>query len=136
MVDGNRAGQNSADVASGMDVLTRRRNQPAPPHVIFEALTNPEQDPIRPWLFLEDGERVPLVVASDPPGLLVWSSLWPERPDIRIRFELPFDESGQGTDLRWTLEMDEPVPDAVELRRLRQRINRLINGNLRDTFDQ
>ena len=41
-----------------------------------------------------------------------------------------------GTDLRWTLEMDEPVPEPEELRRLRRRINLLINGNLRDTFDQ
>jgi hypothetical protein len=119
-----------------MDVLTRRRNQPAPPHIIFEALTDPAQDPVRPWLFLEVGEQVPVVLTSDPPGSLVWSSLWPERPDIRIRFELPFDAAGQGTDLCWTLEMDPPVPDADELRRLRQRVNRLINGNLRDTFDQ
>jgi hypothetical protein len=136
MVDGHRAGQISADVASGMEVLTRCRNQPAPPHVIFEALTDPERDPIRPWLFLEDGEQAPVVITSDPPGLLVWSSLWPGRPDILIRFELPRDASGYGTDLRWTLEMDEPVPDPEELRRLRRRINLLVNGNLRDTFDQ
>lgn len=32
-----------------------------------------------------------------------------------IRFELPADESGQGTDLTWTLLVEEPEPHA-ELR--------------------
>jgi hypothetical protein len=119
-----------------MDVLTRRRNQPAPPRVIFEALTHPDRDPIRPWLFLEEGEEKPQVVASDPPEFLVWSSLWPDRPDARIRFDLEGDHSGQGTSLRWTLEVNEPLPSVEEVRRLRHRINLLINGNLRNTFDQ
>jgi hypothetical protein len=28
----------------------RRRNQPPPPHVVFEALTQPHRDLRRPWL--------------------------------------------------------------------------------------
>ncbi|WP_407662147.1 hypothetical protein [Mycolicibacterium brisbanense] len=65
----------------------------------------------------------------------MWSSLWP-RPDARITFELPPDGAGGGTDLRWTLTVDEPVPDEGLTGHLRERINTLINANLRYTYGQ
>jgi hypothetical protein len=37
-----------------IEVGGRKRNQPAPPHVVFEALTQPDRDPQRPWLMLLD----------------------------------------------------------------------------------
>jgi hypothetical protein len=86
-----------------IEVGARRRNQPAPPQVLYEALTQPDRGPARPWLPLLDDERRPDLVEADEPNLVVWSSLWNGRPDARIRFELPRDRSGHGTDLRWVL---------------------------------
>jgi hypothetical protein len=119
-----------------VEAISRKRNQPAPPHVLYEALTQPNRDPSRPWLLLQEGELTPAIVKTEEPNLVVWSSLWSERPEATIRFELPRDDAGQGTDLRWTLELDEPLPDRTRLIEMRKRINLLINGNLRDTFDQ
>ena len=114
----------------------RRKSQPAPPHVIFEALTDPDRDPHRPWLILDDDEQRPTVLRAEPPALLIWSSLWPSRPDAQIRFNLPDDSSHSGTDLTWTLLLDEPLPDDSKLGHFRKRINTLINGRLRLSFGQ
>lgn len=133
---------------------SRRKNQPAPPHVLFESLVQPDRDPARPWLapnLLED-EIAPQVLERDEPHLVVWSSLWTRRPDARLRFDLPWDASRQGTDLRWTLFLDEGfldekgfldeggaeggLPDASLLGHLRRRVNQLINADLRYTFGQ
>ena len=119
-----------------IEVGARRRNQPAPPHVLFEALTQPDRDPARPWLLLLDDERRPEVLEAVEPDRVVWSSLWHRRPDARIRFELPRARDGQGTDLRWVLLVDEPPPDASLGGHLRRRINQLINAELRYTFGQ
>ncbi len=100
--------------------------------MVFEALTEPDRDPARPWLLLLDDEHLPDVIDARKPDLVVWSSLWDPRPDARIRFELPQD--GYGTDLHWVLLVDEPVPDALLLGHMRRRINELINANLRYTF--
>jgi hypothetical protein len=114
---------------------SRQRAQPAPPHVVFEALTVPGRDPARPWLVLLDDERPPRLIDAAEPGLVVWSSLWDKRPDARIRFDLPSDGAG-GTRLRWTLFVAEPVPDPSLLGHMRKRLNELINANLRFTFGQ
>jgi hypothetical protein len=81
----------------------RKRNQPAPPDVIFEPLTQPNRDPDRLWLKLLDDEVNPDILESESPMFVAWSWLWIKRPDARIRFELPPDASGYGTDLCWTL---------------------------------
>ena len=117
-------------------VGSRRRNQPAPPHVLYEALTTPDRDSARPWLLLLDDEVQPEIVTAEEPSLVVWSSLWRRRPEARIRFELPGDRSGYGTDLSWELLVEEPPPDASLLGHMRRRINHLINANLRYTFGQ
>ena len=79
-----------------LEAGSRKRNQPAPPHVMFEALTQPDRDPARPWLELLDDEQRPRVVEASKPGLVVWSSLWIKRPDTIVRFDLPPDSSGYG----------------------------------------
>jgi hypothetical protein len=117
------------------EVGSRKRNQPAPPHVIFEALTEPDRGPTRPWLVLLDDEQRPRTLQAERPGLVVWSSLWTSRPDAVVRFDLPSDGGG-GTDLRWTLLLNDPDPEPPLLGHLRKRLNLLINANLRFTFGQ
>lgn len=117
-----------------IDVGTRQRNQPAPPTIVFEALTEPERTGGRPWLRLLDDEVRPQVIESGMPGFVVWSSIWPKRPEAVIRFDLA--ARGGGTDLRWTLSVKEPVPDEALLGHLRKRLNQLINAELRYSFGQ
>ena len=112
----------------------RARTQPPPPRVVFEALTEPDRDPRRPWLFLLADEQPPRVLRAEPDRLVVWSSLWPSRPDAEIRFEL--EPEGAETRLRWILLVEAPLPDASKLGHLRKRLNQLINGDLRSTFGQ
>jgi hypothetical protein len=118
-----------------LEAGSRKRNQPAPPRVLFEALTEPDRDPARPWLRLLDDEQRPRIVQAEQPQLVVWSSLWPKRPDALVRFDLPSD-GASGTDLRWTLLVREPMPEPALLGHLRKRLNELINASLRFTFGQ
>ncbi len=112
----------------------RERAQPPPPAVVCEALTRPDADPARPWLHLLDDEQPPRVLEVAPPHLVVWSSLWPRRPDAVVRFDLT--ARGAETLLRWTLLVEPPLPDASLLGHLRKRLNQLINADLRGTFGQ
>lgn len=114
---------------------SRQRSQPAPPHAVFAALTNPDRDPTRPWLTLLKDEQHPAVLDSTEPDLVVWTSLWPKHPTARLHFDLPPDNHG-GTHLRWTLYVDSPDLDASTVGHLRHRINTLINANLRRSFGQ
>jgi hypothetical protein len=62
---------------------------------------------------------------------VVWSPLWPRRADARITFELSPGGTGGGTDLWWTLMVDEPAPGDSLTGHMRRRINTLIHANLR-----
>jgi hypothetical protein len=53
-----------------------------------------------------------------------------------VRFDLPREDGGHGTDLRWVLLVEEPVPDASFLGHLRKRLNELVNADLRYSFGQ
>ena len=119
-----------------LEIGRRRRNQPPPPHVVFEALAHPHRDPDRKWLVLLDDEIEPRVVASEPPHALTWSSVWTKRPDAVVRFDLPWDGGRQGTDLCWTLLVQEPAPDPARIGRARKRMNELINADLRYSLGQ
>jgi hypothetical protein len=118
-----------------IEIGSRKRNQPAPPHVVFEALIEPDRDPSRHWLALLDDEVWPRVVRADSPSTVIWSSLWTKRPDATVRFDLPPGEHS-GTDLRWTLHVEEPMPDEALIGHMRKRLNQLINADLRYTFGQ
>jgi hypothetical protein len=104
--------------------------------VVFEDLAVLDRSGARPWLHLLDDEVAPVVLASREPGYVVWSSLWPQRPDARVRFDLREGGPGGGTDLRWTLTVDEPTPDESLTGHMRKRINTLIHANLRHTYGQ
>jgi hypothetical protein len=86
-------------------------------------------------LVLLEDEHAPTSVQGDRPDLVVWSSIWEKRPDAQIHFELPSDGGG-GTDLCWTLWVEDPVPHAALLGHMRKRLNELINGDLRYSFGQ
>lgn len=117
-----------------IDIGTRKRNQPAPPSAVFEALTQPDRPGARLWLRLLEDEVRPQVIEHRAPEYVLWSTLWPRRRDAVIRFDLL--PGGGGTDLRWTLSVDEPVPDESLLNHLRKRMNQLINAELRYSFGQ
>ena len=113
----------------------RKRNQPAPPRFVFEALTQPNRDSSRFWLLLLDDEVPPLVIEAVEPHLVVWSSLWIKRPDAQVRFDLSSD-GGLGTALCWTIMVDDQLPDPPLLGHIRKRMNFLINASLRYSFGQ
>lgn len=119
-----------------IEIGSRRRNLPALPDIVFDDLVSPRSTGIRSWLQLLDDEVEPTVLESQEPGCVVWSSLWPRRPDARISFELRQGSTGGGTDLRWSLTVDEPAPDESLTGHMRHRINTLINANLRYTYGQ
>ena len=112
----------------------RRRDQPAPAHFVFEALTQPQRDLSRLWLQLLDDEQEPAIIRAIDPRLVVWGSLWPHRPTATIRFEIA--DHGGGSSVHWILEVEEPEPDASAIGHMRKRINTLINGELRYSFGQ
>jgi hypothetical protein len=117
-----------------IEIGSRARSQPPPPHVVYESLSEPRRDSSRVWLHLLDDEQPPTIVATVPPHTITWSSIWPRRPDAVIRFDLSGGPSG--TNLRWTLYVDEPAPDDVLVAHMRKRMNELINANLRYTYGQ
>lgn len=119
-----------------LEAGSRRKNQPAPPRIICEALQHPDRDPRRPWLQLLHDEVRPDILLVDAPHLILWSSLWTRRPDAQVRFDLPHDAGRAGTDLRWTLLVADALPDPPLLGHMRKRLNQLINANLRYTFGQ
>ena len=123
-------------VSRVIEAARRRKSQPAPPHVVFEALTQPDRDPHRPWMHLLPAEVRPTVVRAQPPHLLVWSSLWTAHPEAQVQIELTQRAHDSGTDLTWTLLLPDPAQEVEEVRAMRKRLNRLINGDLRETFDQ
>jgi hypothetical protein len=118
-----------------LELGNRLRSQPAPPRMVWEALTQPRRAGARPWLRLHADEVDPVVVEALEPHLVIWSSIWPSRPHDRVIFDITADGSGSG--LRWTLVSDdgEPPPDEV-VGHLRYRLNRLINSDLRYSFGQ
>jgi hypothetical protein len=117
-----------------IEIGSRRRTQPAPPHILFDVLFDPDGNSWRRWLELRRDEVRPTVLRAEKPATLAWSSLWPWRPDAVIEFDL--QDRGGGTDLRWTLYVDAPSPDDAEIGHMRKRLNQLINADLRFSFGQ
>lgn len=110
------------------------RPQPAPPRVVWASLVRPRDPAARQWLDLLDDEVEPQVVESIEPRLVVWSSLWPDRPDERISFDIAPD--GSGSQLRWTLLTPGPEPTTSKIGHLRFRLNFLVNERLRASYGQ
>jgi hypothetical protein len=115
-----------------LELGSRVRTQPAPTRVVWRSLTQPRDPAARPWLDLLDDEVEPRVIDSLEPTLVVWSSLWPDRPQDTIRFDI--QPSGHGCQLRWTLLTPDPSPTESRLGHLRFRLNVLVNERLRLSY--
>jgi hypothetical protein len=115
------------------ELASREKTQAPPAWVVWDALADPQRPDGPGWLELADDEVAPQVLEASRPDLVVWSSMWPTRPRDRVRFELrPADG---GCAVRWRLLTPDEAPSAETIRHLRYRLNLLINGKLRATFD-
>lgn len=117
---------------------SRVRKLPAPPGIVWESLTRPRRQGARPWLNLLADEVEPRVLAAEEPYEVVWSSLWPSRPNDQIRFELtaagrPALGSSE-TLLRFTLLTPDEPPDDSKTGHLRLRMNQLLFADLRFSY--
>jgi hypothetical protein len=107
----------------------RSKSQPPPAWAIYEALSDPIADQARrEWLDLHDGELPPRIVQAVFPSLVVWASLWPDRPDDQIRFDI------EDQRLTWTLMGEASDADEERLDQLRYRLDVMINAGLRISF--
>lgn len=109
---------------------SRARTLPAPPPVVWESLVAPQ-----PWLDLLADEVEPRVVEAEKPGRVVWSSLWADRPDDEVHFELTPSEDG-GTLARFTLLSSGEAPDESKTGHIRRRFNQLLFADLRYSYGQ
>ena len=116
------------------EIGRRERRLPAPPHVVRRSLAEPHQPGARPWLRLLHDEVEPHVLRAEPPGLVVWSSLWPDRPDAVLTLDVR--PAGTETSLRWTLTTTADPPDESLTGHLRHRVNELLWADLRLSYGQ
>lgn len=117
-----------------IEIGARAQNLPAPPAVVFESLSQPHRPDARPWLDLVDGEVEPRVLVVEPVSRVVWSSLWPDRPDDEVHFRIETHE--RGARLGFTLLTPGEMPGAGETGRLRFRLNKILFGDLRLSYGQ
>src|SRR3954451_5389198 len=109
------------------EVATTEKTQPPPPHIVWQTFVDPATTGPRVWLRIGPDERRPKVLESRPTDLVLWSSLWGDRPRDQIRFDISTDGLG-GSRLRWTLLTYRSEPDAEQLAQMRHRLNHLINA--------
>ena len=76
----------------------------------------------------------PRILHEERPARVEWSSIWVDQPELHIVFGIEPDDAGSF--VTWTLLGNEGVFLQEDLRRRRHRLNQLINGQLRDAFDQ
>lgn len=113
-------------------LVSRSRSQPPPPHVVLQALLEPDSDPTRPWLHLRPDEVRPRVLRVEG-SRVVWSSIFAQQPQAEVQFDVTGHRAG--SDLRWTL-LDVADPGPATTRRLRTRLDEITNRDLRHSFGQ
>lgn len=120
-----------------IELARRTRALPAPPHVVFESLTDPLRPQGRPWLVLLADETEPRLLDVAHPHTVVWSSLWPGRPEDGIHLHLaPRGPGGTSHEsaLEFVLLTPDGEPDPPTLGHLRKRLNHLFFADLRFSF--
>jgi len=95
----------------------------------------PRRPGARSWLTLLPDEVDPRVLDAHRPDRVVWSSLWPSRPDDEVHFALTAARDG-GTALRFTLLTPGEAPDRSKAGHLRRRLNQLLFADLRFSYGQ
>ena len=113
---------------------SKARKLPAPPAIVWASLVDPHMRGARPWLNLLDDEVEPKILEADQPVRVVWSSLWPSRPNDQVLLEMT--AVGQETQLRFTLLTPDEPPDASKTGHLRRRVNELLFADLRLSYGQ
>lgn len=113
---------------------SRARRLPAPPRIVWQSLTDIHAPGARPWLDLLHDEVEPRVLESESPVRVVWSSLWPSRPDDRVLLELAAVDAE--TSLRFTLLTPGELPDDSKTGHLRKRMNQVLFADLRFSYGQ
>ncbi|MFN2607328.1 MAG: hypothetical protein ABR511_05455 [Acidimicrobiales bacterium] len=116
-----------------VDLARRAKTQAPPPWVVWESLRDPWASENREWFQVRPGEVPPTILDGVRPSLIVWTSIWADHPELRIRFDI--EPAGTGSLVTWTLQGRQELDDD-DVRGRRHRLNQLINGNLRETFDQ
>lgn len=117
-----------------IELAARSKTLPPPPHVLWAALVAPHAPGTRPWLEPHDDETEPAVLDSHEPDLVVWSSLWPDRPDDRIELHITAHRTESRLEFRWL--GPEPAPAEEVVGRRRHRLNELLWADLRHSFGQ
>lgn len=117
-----------------IEYAARTKTLPAPPHIVWESLTQPHRPGARVWLELDRGEVEPRVLDGSEPGRLLWSSPWPDRPDDVVEIRL----TPEGVETRLGFRILTPVtpPAADEALARRTRLSRLLFAELRYSFGQ
>lgn len=115
-----------------IEIGSRAGKLPAPPSAVWSSLAEPDQPGARPWLALLPDEVEPRILLADKPSRVVWSSLWPSRPNDEVHFELTAVD-GQ-TSLRFTLLTPDELPDESKTGHLRYRMNHLLFADLRSSY--
>jgi hypothetical protein len=117
-----------------IEIGSRARRLPAPPSVVWESLVDVHRPGSRPWLILLSDEVEPRVLTAERLDLVVWSSLWPNRPNDQVHLGLT-DLNGE-TSLRFTLLTPDETPDQSRTGHLRKRLNHLLFADLRFSYGQ
>lgn len=116
-----------------IEIGSRARTLPAPPHIVWDSLVEPHRPETHPWLSLLADEVEPRVLTAQKPSHATWSSLWPSRPHDQIHFTLTASPDG-GTLLRFTLLTPDEAPDQSKTGHLRKRLNQLLFADLRYSY--
>lgn len=114
--------------------MARARKLPAPASVVWTSLVGPRQPLARPWLNLKDDEIEPRVLSATKPDRVVWSTLWPSRPNDEVHFELTTVDTE--TLLRFRLLTPGEASDESKTGHLRRRLNQLLFADLRFSYGQ
>lgn len=117
-----------------IEIGSRARKLPAPPAIVWESLVDPHRAGARPWLNLLDDEIEPTIIDAKKPVRVIWSSLWPSRPNDQVHLGLV--AAGNETVLRFRVLTSDDPPDASKTGHIRRRINQLLFADLRFSYGQ
>lgn len=109
------------------ELASKEKTQAPPAWVVWDALADPGHPGSSAWLDLADGEVAPQVLEASRPTLVVWSSLWPDRPHDQVRFELRPKDGGCA--VRWRLLSPDTAPPAEMIKHRRHRRNSSSTGS-------